>query len=325
MGENIDFTETWGERQRDVGSFDVEEGSDDGDTRSVSEGSVDEEGQSRGDHANQSREGVAAKTEKLSKKKRKFSEMKLKRQAMNASEAADASHVSDAVHLSAEQQAATLNAAFPEANFGFTSDNFVALPPVKKSESSPLVQAIMSAVPSFKKTLKTRTTELPNGSPMILIVCSSAVRAADVINTLSKHFHCIIAKLFAKHFKLQEQVEFLTTQSAYIAVGTPNRLAKLVEYGALRLSHVSFVLLDMHEDSKAFNILTLPDIRTDSIDLITTWIAPLVRNDKLKMSLVSAGESKPSMSIKGKALKSSSLQSEKSRDKYHHPKKTKKL
>lgn len=49
---------------------------------------------------------------------------------------------------------------------------------------------------------------------------------------------CKIAKLFAKHFKVQEQIELLSKQYFPVAVGTPNRLSKLVELGALSLSRV---------------------------------------------------------------------------------------
>ena len=49
---------------------------------------------------------------------------------------------------------------------------------------------------------------------------------------------CKIAKLFAKHFKVQDQIDLLSKQYFPVAVGTPNRLAKLVELGALSLSRV---------------------------------------------------------------------------------------
>ena len=49
---------------------------------------------------------------------------------------------------------------------------------------------------------------------------------------------CKIAKLFAKHFKVQDQIDLLSKQYFPVAVGTPNRLSKLVELGALSLSAV---------------------------------------------------------------------------------------
>ena len=41
-----------------------------------------------------------------------------------------------------------------------------------------------------------------------------------------------MAKLFAKHLKVKQQQEMLATFSP-VAVGTPNRLAKLMDLGAL--------------------------------------------------------------------------------------------
>ena len=52
---------------------------------------------------------------------------------------------------------------------------------------------------------------------------------------------CKIAKLFAKHFKVQDQIDLLSKQYFPVAVGTPNRLAKLVELGALSLSRVKVI------------------------------------------------------------------------------------
>ena len=43
-----------------------------------------------------------------------------------------------------------------------------------------------------------------------------------------------VGKLFAKHLKAAEQVDFLRTTLVDIAVGTPNRLAKIMEdFGGL--------------------------------------------------------------------------------------------
>lgn len=41
-----------------------------------------------------------------------------------------------------------------------------------------------------------------------------------------------VAKLFAKHIKLEESIKFLKSTRTGIAVGTPTRLADLVDNGA---------------------------------------------------------------------------------------------
>jgi superfamily II DNA/RNA helicase len=40
-----------------------------------------------------------------------------------------------------------------------------------------------------------------------------------------------VAKLFAKHMKIEEQQAFLEKEVTRVVVGTPNRLEKLVELG----------------------------------------------------------------------------------------------
>jgi hypothetical protein len=43
------------------------------------------------------------------------------------------------------------------------------------------------------------------------------------------HKRSRVAKLFAKHFKVPEQVEYLRTNDCRAAAGTPNRLVKLAD------------------------------------------------------------------------------------------------
>lgn len=59
-----------------------------------------------------------------------------------------------------------------------------------------------------------------------------------------------MAKLFAKHFKVGEQQEGLSKAPVAIAVGTPNRLGKLADLGALRLDRVKYLLVDVALDAK---------------------------------------------------------------------------
>jgi len=59
-------------------------------------------------------------------------------------------------------------------------------------------------------TLKTRLAQRPanKGSPTLLVLSSSALRAADLVRVLrpmSGTKGGEVAKLFAKHFKLQER------------------------------------------------------------------------------------------------------------------------
>jgi protein CMS1 len=84
------------------------------------------------------------------------------------------------------------------------------------------------------------------GAPTLLFVTGAALRAADVTRVLrSKKLRgekgADVAKLFAKHFKLKEQVTFLQKNKVGSAVGTPGRIGKLLcETGAPALGVCSF-------------------------------------------------------------------------------------
>ena len=61
---------------------------------------------------------------------------------------------------------------------------------------------------------------------------------------------CRIAKLFAKHFKVEEQQSDLSSRAVNIASGTPNRMTKLAESGHLKLDRLQLLLLDCALDAK---------------------------------------------------------------------------
>ncbi len=87
-------------------------------------------------------------------------------------------------------------------------------------------------------TLRTRLAQRPknNGAPTLIFVAGAALRVADVTRTLRSQVlrgekGGEVAKLFAKHFKLEEHVAFLRKTKLSAAVGTPGRLGKLLENG----------------------------------------------------------------------------------------------
>lgn len=102
------------------------------------------------------------------------------------------------------------------------------------------VTAIASGIHGFRAVLKQVPDEL--GCPLIVIVCASANRAVDIIKSVSKGLKCKVAKLFSRHVKIQEQIDILKKHHP-IAVGTPNRLHKLIELGALSLTQTKLILI----------------------------------------------------------------------------------
>jgi hypothetical protein len=62
----------------------------------------------------------------------------------------------------------------------------------------------------------------------ILVACSSALRCLDVFKELLNS-KIKIAKLFAKHKKIEEQISDLKSVPYLIGVGTPARILKIIE------------------------------------------------------------------------------------------------
>ena len=84
-------------------------------------------------------------------------------------------------------------------------------------------------------TLRTRLAQRPksNGAPTLIFVAGAALRVADATRILKdKKLRGDkggeVAKLFARHFKLEEHIAYLKRTKFSAAVGTPGRLGKLL-------------------------------------------------------------------------------------------------
>lgn len=98
------------------------------------------------------------------------------------------------------------------------------------------------------------------GSPHTLVVTSAALRAADIARALRtfQTKEAAIAKLFAKHIKLREAVEYVKKTRIGFGVGTPSRIIDLLETGALSLSDLEQVVVDCsHIDQKKRGIFDM--------------------------------------------------------------------
>ncbi|KND92647.1 Protein cms1 [Tolypocladium ophioglossoides CBS 100239] len=100
------------------------------------------------------------------------------------------------------------------------------------------------------------------GSPHTLIVAGAGLRAADIVRA-TRQFSSkdnIVAKLFAKHMKVDEQVAFLKNTKTGIGVGTPARLMELIDNGALSLDNLRRLVVDAsHIDQKKRGIIDMKD------------------------------------------------------------------
>ncbi|KAI0083988.1 U3-containing 90S pre-ribosomal complex subunit-domain containing protein [Irpex rosettiformis] len=146
-----------------------------------------------------------------------------------------------------------------------------------------LVDFITKMVP----TLRTRLAQRPkhNGAPTLLFVAGAALRVADATRILKdKRLRGDkggeVAKLFAKHIKLEEHVTYLKRTKIAAAAGTPGRLGKLLENGkvicfkeslvlinfadALQTTALTHIILDIsYRDTKKRNLLDIPETRDE--------------------------------------------------------------
>ncbi|KAG5983279.1 hypothetical protein E4U55_000357 [Claviceps digitariae] len=103
------------------------------------------------------------------------------------------------------------------------------------------------------------------GCPHTLIVTSAGLRATDICravrNTKFSGNGNPVAKLFAKHMKVEDQVTFLRTRRCGIGVGTPARMMELMDIdNGLRLHHLERVVVDAsYVDKKKRGIMDMKD------------------------------------------------------------------
>jgi len=79
---------------------------------------------------------------------------------------------------------------------------------------------------------------------------------------------------------MADQVAMLRQNKYGIGVGTPNRLLKLVEEGALMMERTERVLVDCHEDGKRFTVCTMNDTAPDLMEFINRAVLPQIRTRK---------------------------------------------
>jgi len=126
-----------------------------------------------------------------------------------------------------------------------------------------------------------------SGTPYLLVLTGNAQRAADLTRALRSLLPGTdeppakrrkggassptptVAKLFARHFKLEEQVSWLNSQATPIAVGTPHRVQALLEQRALHIEHLQAVLVDASwMDAKQRAVFDTPETRYSLLTLL---------------------------------------------------------
>ncbi|CAH6792426.1 Cmss1 [Phodopus roborovskii] len=137
------------------------------------------------------------------------------------------------------------------------------------------------------KWVKLRKTHSEKKSVLMLIMCSSAVRALELIRSLTAFKgDAKIMKLFAKHIKIREQVKLLENRVIHLGVGTPGRIKELVKQDGLNLNPLKFLIFDWNwRDQKLRRMMDIPEIRKEVFELLDMGVLSLCKSESLKLGL----------------------------------------
>lgn len=124
------------------------------------------------------------------------------------------------------------------------------------------------------------TSSLKTGEPKMIIISPAAM---NIVNVHKQCPNLKIQKLFAKHIKINEQIDILKTTKIAIGGCTPNRLQKLVESGALLLDKLQYIILDTSLDGKQRTMFDIPEVSHDFWMLWSRYLAEKVNSCGVKM------------------------------------------
>ncbi|KAH0517287.1 Protein CMSS1, partial [Microtus ochrogaster] len=135
------------------------------------------------------------------------------------------------------------------------------------SGSRSIVELEELNLPVCPKWVKLRKTHNEKKSVLMLIICSSAIRALELIRSLTAFKgDAKVMKLFAKHIKVQEQVNLLEKRVIHLGVGTPGRIKQLVKQDGLNLNPLKFLVFDWNwRDQKLRRMMDIPEVMCNQL------------------------------------------------------------
>jgi len=159
---------------------------------------------------------------------------------------------------------------------------------MENTEETNISSYLKNGVKKWKSSLKKHTESNTKASPIILIVSPGGQRAADILRE-TKEFRgddCKCTKLFAKHFKVTEQLKYLKKNVVHLGVGTPNRILKLIEEDGLDLTHTKYIIVDWKwRDVKTRQISTMPGVKEDLANLFKKYLFKRCKQKLLQVGL----------------------------------------
>eukprot|EP00347_Sterkiella_histriomuscorum_P013829 403363206 len=120
------------------------------------------------------------------------------------------------------------------------------------------------------------------GIPQIMIITPDTQKVVDVYQELKTTYAndkkgtipVRVSKLFAKHISIEDHEKYLKSEQKgefiNVYVGTPNRIKKLVERGAISVKKSTFkhLLIDSHLSAKSQSLFDITETRDDTFDLL---------------------------------------------------------
>jgi protein CMS1 len=132
-----------------------------------------------------------------------------------------------------------------------------------------LFRFLEAVLPGSTHDLNRASTE--KASPHTLFICPSGLRGADLARELRTYQSAdnAVAKLFAKHFKIEQQAVFLRKTNVGFGVGTPDRVKKLIEAGALKTGRLERIVVDgSYLDEKKRGFWNMAELFMPMLDLL---------------------------------------------------------
>nr|XP_060496951.1 protein CMSS1 [Panthera onca] len=157
---------------------------------------------------------------------------------------------------------------------------------ILESSSTPLQHSLFFNI-ICPKWVKLRKNHNEKKSVLMLIICSSALRALELIRSMTAfRGDSKVMKLFAKHIKVQEQVKLLEKRVVHLGVGTPGRIKELIKQGGLNLNPLKFLVFDWNwRDQKLRRMMDIPEIRKEVFELLEMGVLSLCKSESLKLGL----------------------------------------
>ncbi|KAF9246589.1 U3-containing 90S pre-ribosomal complex subunit-domain containing protein [Melanogaster broomeanus] len=245
------------------------------------------------------RKGKAALTKRKRREKEKERRAKKRKLTETVEAVGPQSLAAQPAHKLADYMSALQAKAFPELSGLELSDILIPETAIANTTQwtesralDRLVDFIINVLPMLHKRLLQRSKAC--GAPTLLFITGAALRVADVTRVLKdKRLRGDkggeVAKLFAKHFKLEEHVSYLRRSKIGSAAGTPGRIGKLLcESEALVVSQLTHIILDISfRDAKNRNLFDIPETRDEVFKTVlgAPKVLEVIKQGKLQVVL----------------------------------------